>query len=122
MEIKTFTHLHVHSDYSLQDGYGTIKEYIQAAKEDGQKALALTDHNTMTGIYQFIKNCKKEGIKPIAGVEMNLAPKNIDGVFTKEIIQYNKSKPYIVKGVATHLTLLAIFFFLINYLMNKIDI
>ena len=38
---------------------------------------------------------------------MNLAPKNIDGVFTKEIIQYNKSKPYIVKGVATHLTLLA---------------
>lgn len=107
MEIKTFTHLHVHSDYSLQDGYGTIKEYIQAAKEDGQKALALTDHNTMTGIYQFIKNCKKEGIKPIAGVEMNLAPKNIDGVFTKEIIQYNKSKPYIVKGVATHLTLLA---------------
>ena len=69
----------------------------------------------MTGIYQFIKNCKKEGIKPIAGVEMNLAPKNIDGVFTKEIIQYNKSKPYIVKGVATHLTLLA-------KNMNKIDI
>lgn len=100
-----FTHLHVHSDNSVLDGYGTIDEYINKAKEYNQNALALTDHNTLTGIYTFINKCRKKGIKGIAGCEINLAPNN--NAKLKEYIQYGNNKYVLNNGANTHLTLLA---------------
>ena len=64
-----FVHLHNHSDYSLQDAAATIDSLIKAAVDDGMHAIALTDHGTMFGISKFYKVAKKNGIKPIIGME-----------------------------------------------------
>ena len=69
-----FTHLHVHSHYSLLDGLTKIDELIQKAKDDGCDSLAITDHGVMYGAIEFYQKCKKAGIKPIIGVEAYLAP------------------------------------------------
>ena len=69
-----FTHLHVHSEYSLLDGQSRINRLIQATKAAGMQALALTDHGGMYGSLEFYKACKAAGIKPIIGVEGYLAP------------------------------------------------
>ncbi|MDP2737097.1 MAG: DNA polymerase III subunit alpha [bacterium] len=69
-----FTHLHVHSHYSLLDGLTKIDELIQKAKDEGCTSLALTDHGVMYGAIEFYQKCKKAGIKPIVGVEAYLAP------------------------------------------------
>ncbi|MFH1980076.1 MAG: DNA polymerase III subunit alpha [Patescibacteria group bacterium] len=69
-----FTHLHNHSHYSLLDGVVKIDELIKATKEDGQTALALTDHGVMYGVIEFYQKCKKAGIKPIIGLEAYVAP------------------------------------------------
>jgi len=70
-----FVHLHVHSHYSLLNAIPTTKELAQAAKEDGQEALALTDAGAMYGIIDFYKSCAKEEIKPIIGIDAFLAPR-----------------------------------------------
>lgn len=64
-----FTHLHVHTAYSFLDGYCHIPKLISRAKELGMTSLAITDHNHMGGIYEFQKECQKQGIKPILGFE-----------------------------------------------------
>lgn len=64
-----FTHLHVHTAYSFLDGYCHIDKLVARAKELGMESLAITDHNHMGGIYEFQKECKKQGIKPILGYE-----------------------------------------------------
>ena len=64
-----FTHLHVHTAYSFLDGYCHIPKLVSRAKELGMTSLAITDHNHMGGIYEFQKECKKQGIKPILGYE-----------------------------------------------------
>jgi DNA polymerase-3 subunit alpha len=69
-----FTHLHVHSHYSLLDGLTKIDELIQKAKDEGCDSLALTDHGVMYGAIEFYQKCKKAGLKPIIGVEAYLAP------------------------------------------------
>jgi len=69
-----FTHLHVHSHYSLLDGLTKIDELVAKAKEDGATALALTDHGVMYGAVEFYQKCKKAGLKPIIGLETYLAP------------------------------------------------
>ena len=69
-----FTHLHVHSEYSLLDGQSRIKRLIQATQAGGMNALALTDHGGMYGSIEFYKACKAAGVKPIIGVEGYLAP------------------------------------------------
>ena len=69
-----FTHLHVHSEYSLLDGQSRIKRLIHAAQAGGMNALALTDHGGMYGSIEFYKACKAAGVKPIIGVEGYLAP------------------------------------------------
>ncbi len=69
-----FVHLHVHSHYSLLDGLTKIDDLIEAAKADGSPAVALTDHGVMYGAIEFYEKCKKEGIKPIIGVEAYLTP------------------------------------------------
>ena len=69
-----FVHLHLHSEYSLLDGACRIEELCRAAKEAGQKAVAITDHGVMYGAVQFYKTAKKEGVKPIIGCEVYVAP------------------------------------------------
>ena len=79
-----FTHLHVHTAYSFLDGYCHIPKLVSRAKELGMTSLAITDHNHMGGIYEFQKECNKQGIKPILGYEgyqtwnANELAKNID--------------------------------------------
>jgi len=70
----SFVHLHNHSHYSLLDGLTKIDELVKSAKEMGSPAIALTDHGTMYGVIEFYQKCKKEGIKPIIGVETYMAP------------------------------------------------
>ena len=71
---QRFVHLHVHSEYSLLDGACRIKELINKAKENNMPALALTDHGVMYGAIQFYKEAVAQGIKPIIGCEVYLAP------------------------------------------------
>ncbi|NLP34375.1 MAG: DNA polymerase III subunit alpha [Clostridiales bacterium] len=69
-----FTHLHVHTEYSLLDGSGKIKEMVLRTKELGMDSLAITDHGVMYGVIDFYKTCMAEGIKPIIGCEVYVAP------------------------------------------------
>ena len=69
-----FVHLHLHSEYSLLDGACKIKDIAKAARSAGQDAIAITDHGNMFGVVDFYKACKAEGIKPIIGCEVYLAP------------------------------------------------
>ncbi len=69
-----FVNLHTHSHYSLLDGLPKIDDLVQAAKEQGATALALTDHGSMYGIIEFYQKCLAAGIKPIIGVETYVAP------------------------------------------------
>ncbi|MBQ9765088.1 MAG: DNA polymerase III subunit alpha [Lachnospiraceae bacterium] len=70
----TFTHLHVHTEYSLLDGSGKIKEMVARAKELNMDSLAITDHGVMYGAIDFYKAAKEAGIKPIIGCEVYVAP------------------------------------------------
>lgn len=79
-----FTHLHVHSEYSLLDGAARVGDLPKRAKELGQTAMALTDHGVMYGAVDFYKACKKEGIKPIIGCEVYVAPRTLYDKATKE--------------------------------------
>ena len=69
MTSDSFVHLHVHSEYSLLDGLGRIKNLVKEAKKLGQPALALTDHGVMHGAIEFFRACKDQQIKPLIGVE-----------------------------------------------------
>ncbi len=69
-----FTHLHVHTEYSLLDGSAKIPELVSRAKELGFDSLAITDHGVMYGVIDFYEACNKEGIKPIIGCEVYVAP------------------------------------------------
>jgi DNA polymerase-3 subunit alpha len=69
-----FIHLHTHSHYSLLDGLTKIEDMVKIAKSHGMEAIALTDHGNMHGAIDFYKACKKEGVKPIVGVEAYMAP------------------------------------------------
>ena len=73
-----FTHLHVHSEYSLLDGMSRIKELPKKAKELGQTAVALTDHGVMYGAVDFYKACISEGVKPIVGCEVYTTRDRLD--------------------------------------------
>ena len=73
----SFVHLHVHSEYSLLDGSSRVKKLPKKAKELGMNSIALTDHGVMFGIIDFYKACKEEGVKPILGCEIYVAPRNL---------------------------------------------
>ena len=62
-----FTHLHVHTEYSLLDGSNKIKEYVARVKELGMNSAAITDHGAMYGVIDFYRAARAEGIKPILG-------------------------------------------------------
>ncbi len=72
-----FVHLHVHSEFSLLDGACRIGRLAARAKELGQTALAITDHGVMYGVIDFYRAAKAEGIKPIIGCEVYVAPRTI---------------------------------------------
>ncbi len=69
-----FTHLHVHTEYSLLDGSSKIKELTRRAKELGMDSLAITDHGVMYGVIDFYKAAREAGIKPIIGCEVYVSP------------------------------------------------
>ena len=69
-----FTHLHVHTEYSLLDGASKIKELIKHTKELNMDSIAITDHGVMYGVIDFYRAAKAEGIKPIIGCEVYVAP------------------------------------------------
>ena len=73
--MEEFVHLHVHTEYSLLDGACRIPALVARAKELGQKALAITDHGVMYGVIDFYKECKKQGIHPVIGCEVYVAPR-----------------------------------------------
>ena len=70
----SFTHLHVHTEYSLLDGSNKIKEYVARVKELGMNSAAITDHGVMFGCIDFYKEARAQGIKPILGCEVYVAP------------------------------------------------
>lgn len=92
-----FTHLHVHTEYSLLDGSSKIKELPARAKELGMDSLAITDHGVMYGVIDFYRACKAAEIKPIIGCEVYVAP---GSRFDKETIGQGDDRYY-------HLVLLA---------------
>ena len=96
-----FVHLHIHSEFSLLDGANRIKDLPVRAKELGMKAIAITDHGVMYGAIDFYKACKKEGIKPIIGCEVYVAPRtrhdkepNIDNRYNHLILLAKDNQGY----------------------------
>lgn len=71
----SFTHLHLHTEFSLLDGACRIPLLVKRAKELGQDALAITDHGVMYGVIDFYRECQKHGIRPIIGCEVYVAPR-----------------------------------------------
>ena len=78
-----FVHLHVHTEYSLLDGSNKIKEYVSRVKELGMDSAAITDHGVMYGVIDFYRAAKAEGIKPVLGCEIYVAP---NSRFDKELV------------------------------------
>ena len=89
-----FTHLHVHTEYSLLDGSAKIGELVERVKELGMDSIAITDHGAMYGAIDFYKKAKSCGIKPIIGCEVYVAPNS-------RLVKDNSSNVYY------HLVLLA---------------
>lgn len=89
-----FTHLHLHTQFSLLDGACRLGELVSRAKELGMTSLAITDHGNMYGAVDFYRECKKQGIKPIIGCEVYVAPRS----------RYDKDKS--LDGKYNHLILL----------------
>lgn len=75
MSNADFRHLHVHTGYSIADGALHIKDLVRRVKELGMDSVAITDHGNMYGVIDFYQTCKKEGIKPIIGMEAYVAPR-----------------------------------------------
>ena len=84
-----FVHLHVHSEFSLLDGANRIKDLPIRAKELGMDAMAITDHGVMFGVIDFYKACKANGIKPIIGCEVYVAPRKMSDKDPQIDARYN---------------------------------
>jgi DNA polymerase-3 subunit alpha len=69
----SFTHLHVHTEFSMLDGAARLDELVAKAVQDGQPALGITDHGNMYGVLEFFKECHKQGVKPVIGTEAYMA-------------------------------------------------
>ena len=99
--MSKFVHLHIHSEYSLLDGANRIKDLPKRAKELGMNSIAITDHGVMYGAIDFYKACKKEGVKPIIGCEVYVAPRsrfdkeaNIDNKYNHLILLAKNNQGY----------------------------
>lgn len=104
---KNFVSLHTHSDYSLLDGFGTLKEYIQRVVELGQPGLGLSDHGNTYGAFELINSCTDAGLAPTPGCEFYVAPQNPEGGFVKKPVFYgNASQKHLdVSGAGAFLHL-----------------
>ena len=118
--MSKFVHLHIHSEFSLLDGANRIKDLPVRAKELGMDAIALTDHGVMYGAIDFYKACKKEGIKPIIGCEVYVAPRsrhdkepNIDNKYNHLILLAKNQQGY--KNLSKMVTLSSIILNSITY-------
>ena len=87
-----FTHLHVHTEYSLLDGAARIKDLVKEVKDLGMDACAITDHGSMFGVIDFYKECKKQGIKPILGCEVYTAARKL----TDKTPEFDKHQGHLV--------------------------
>ena len=88
--MSNFVHLHVHTEYSLLDGACRINDLVKRVKELGQKAVAITDHGNMCGAIELYNKCKEEGIKPIIGCEVYVAPRTrFDKVYKLDTSPYH---------------------------------
>ncbi len=74
----SFVHLHVHTEYSLLDGFSKIKKLVKRAKEMNMPAVAITDHGTMFGVIEFFNAARAAGVKPLIGLEAYMAARNMD--------------------------------------------
>lgn len=99
--MSEFVHLHVHSEFSLLDGANRIKDLPVRAKELGMKAMAITDHGVMFGVIDFYKACMANGIKPIIGCEVYVAPRkrtdkdpNVDARYNHLILLAKDNEGY----------------------------
>ena len=99
--MSNFVHLHIHSEFSLLDGANRIKDLPKRAKELGMDAIAITDHGVMYGAIDFYKACKSEGVKPIIGCEVYVAPRsrfdkepNIDNKYYHLILLAKNNQGY----------------------------
>ena len=99
--MSEFVHLHVHSEFSLLDGANRIKDLPVRAKELGMDAIAVTDHGAMFGTIDFYKACKANGVKPIIGCEVYVAPRtrfdkepNIDNKYYHLILLAKNNEGY----------------------------
>ena len=72
--MNKFVHLHLHSTYSFQDGFGLPRQYVERCKKIEQSAMAITDHGNVSGHFKWYEECKKNDIKPILGCEFYIAP------------------------------------------------
>ena len=95
---KHFTHLHLHTDYSLLDGAITVKKLVDFGRKHEMKALAITDHGNIFGAVKFFQTCKKEKIKPILGIEAYLAEdakiKDVDNKYYHQILLVQNKEGY----------------------------
>ena len=97
MKTDSFTHLHVHSHYSLLDGACKLDNLISEVKKQGMSALALTDHGNLFGAIEFYQKAIKAGVKPIIGMEAYIAPNKLT----------DKKDIKGIKEASYHITLLA---------------
>lgn len=106
---KDFAHLHVHTEYSMLDGAAKIKKLVSEASAQGQKAVAITDHGYCFGAYEFYKECKAQGIKPIIGVEAYMTP-GTSRFSSNRVLWGDESQrrdDVSARGAYTHFTLMA---------------
>lgn len=94
-----FAHLHVHTEYSLLDGMSRIKDLVSYTKELGMDSVAITDHGAMYGVIDFYRECKRQEVKPIIGMETYLAPRGMTDRDPKQ-----DSKPYHLLLIAQNQT------------------
>jgi DNA polymerase-3 subunit alpha len=80
--MPSFSHLHVHTQFSLLDGAASVKGLVHKAKADGMKAVAITDHGNMFGVFKFVREAHKEGILPVVGCEFYVVEDRFQNSFT----------------------------------------
>src|SRR4051794_23340485 len=103
----SFVHLHVHTEYSMLDGAARLKDMAQRTAELGMPAIAMTDHGNVFGAYEFYKQARAAGIKPIIGIEAYATP-NISRFERKGVNLYDGGSDDVsARGAYTHMTLLS---------------
>lgn len=111
MASSDFVHLHVHTDYSILDGAAKVARLVEKAAENGQSAVAITDHGYLFGAYEFYAAAVKTGVKPIIGLEAYVTPGtsrfDTKRVHWGTLEQQKAGDDVSANGAYTHMTLLS---------------